>query len=64
MQLSVYSVPEGNGLVRVCAVLTGTTERSVLVDLQTVDGTAQGIFSHFLTEISLYFFTLSVHSFQ
>ena len=52
MQLSVYSVPEGNGLVRVCAVLTGMTERSVLVDLQTIDGTAQGTFSHFLTEIS------------
>ena len=67
MQLSVYSVPEGNGLVRVCAVLTGMTERSVLVDLQTIDGTAQGIFStyiHFLTEISLYFFTLSVYSFR
>ena len=45
MQLSVYSVPEGNGLVRVCAVLTGMTERSVLVDLQTLDGTAQGILS-------------------
>ena len=56
MQLSMYSVPEGDGSVRVCAVLTGMTERSVLVDLQTLDGTAQGIFStyvHFQTEISL-----------
>lgn len=44
MQLSVYSVLEGDGSVRVCAVLTGMTERSVLVDLQTLDGTAQGIF--------------------
>ena len=44
LQLSVYSVLEGNGSVRVCAVLTGMTERSVLVDLQTLDGTAQGIF--------------------
>ena len=44
MQLSVYSVLEGDGSVRVCVVLTGMTERSVLVDLQTLDGTAQGIF--------------------
>ena len=53
MQLSVYSVPEGNGLVRVCAVLTGMTERSVLVDLQTLDGTAQGILSTYVHPLHL-----------
>ena len=53
MQLSVYSVPEGNGLVRVCAVLTGMTERTVLVDLQTLDGTAQGILSTYVHSLHL-----------
>ena len=37
-----YSVGEGNGSQTVCAILSGMTQRSVIVTLSTVQETAQG----------------------
>ena len=37
-----YSVREADGLVRVCAILTGDTQREVLVNLTTLSGSALG----------------------
>ena len=41
-----YSVREADGLVRVCAILTGDTQREVLVNLTTLSGSALGQLSH------------------
>jgi len=37
-----YSVREVDGLVMVCAILTGDTQKEVLVNLTTLSGSAQG----------------------
>jgi len=37
-----YSVREADGLVMVCTILTGETQREVLVNLTTLSGSAQG----------------------
>ena len=41
-----YSVREADGLVRVCAILTGDTQREVLANLTTLSGSALGQLSH------------------
>ena len=55
---SEYTVDESEGGVSVCAVLNGTIETDVVVDLATAEGTAEGYTSYLLTP----FFFLSVHS--
>ena len=48
----VYVTGEEGGTLVVCAILAGPTERSVVVTLQTVDGTAQSkyqVYSHMLS---------------
>ena len=37
-----YQVSEANNSVVVCVNITDSIERSVVIDLQTLDGTAQG----------------------
>jgi len=44
MQQTAYMTGEGNSSLMVCAILRETTERSVVITLQTVDGTAQSRF--------------------
>ena len=41
-QQTLYTVGEAQGLLSVCAVVTGSTERSVAVDVAAVPGTASG----------------------
>ena len=43
-----YTVIESASFVTVCAVLTGQTERDVLVTMTTIQGTAQGMYHHYL----------------
>ena len=38
-----YQVSEANNSVVVCVNITDSIERSVVIDLQTLDGTAQGL---------------------
>ena len=42
LQQTFYVVNERDGSVMACAVLSGSTERNVLVSLDTADETAQG----------------------
>ena len=46
-----YTVIESASFVTLCAVLTGLTERDVLVTMTTVQGTAQGMSLHDLFHI-------------
>ena len=46
-----YTVIESASFVTVCAILTGLTERDVLVTMTTVQGTAQGMYLHCLLHI-------------
>ena len=41
-QQTLYTVGEAQGVLSVCAVVTGSTERSVAVDVAAVPGTASG----------------------
>ena len=43
LQQTSYSVGEGIGSLNVCALLSGTTQREVVVSLSTQAGSAQGI---------------------
>ena len=38
-----YQVSEANNSVVVCVNITDNIERNVMIDLQTIDGTAQGL---------------------
>ena len=38
----IYQVSEANNSVVVCVNITDSLERSVVINLQTMDGTAQG----------------------
>ena len=46
-QQTLYTVGEAQGVLSVCAVVTGSTERSVAVDVAVVPGTASGKLSVF-----------------
>ena len=46
-----YTVIESASFVTVCAVLTGQSERDVLVTMTTGQGTAQGMQPHDLLHI-------------
>ncbi len=37
-----YEITEGQGLVNVCAILTGLTDREVKVTAEAISGTAAG----------------------
>ena len=43
-----YTVIESASFVTVCANLTGQTERDVLVTMTTIQGSAQGMYHHYL----------------
>lgn len=43
LQQTSYSVGEGDGSQTVCAFLSGSTQREVIVSLSTQQGSAQGI---------------------
>ena len=49
-----YSVREADGLVMVCTILTGDTQREVLVNLTTLSGSAQGQLSPISTPMHAY----------
>ena len=46
-----YTVIESASFVTVCAMLTGQTERDVLVTMTTMQETAQGMYHHDLLHI-------------
>ena len=52
MQQMAYVTGEEDDPLVVCAILTGPTERSVVVILQTVDGTAQSKYQVYLRKLS------------
>ena len=52
MQQMAYVTGEEDDTLVVCAILTGPTERSVVVTLQTVDGTAQSKYQVYLRMLS------------
>ncbi len=37
-----YEITEGQGLVNVCTILTGVTDREVRISTETIAGTATG----------------------
>ena len=41
-QFAFYTVKEEDGYVRVCVELTGNLARSVIVEMSTMEGTAEG----------------------
>ena len=43
LQQQMYTVREGSGPLSVCIEINGTTEREVIINVSTEEGSAQGI---------------------
>lgn len=59
---TAYTVGEGDGSVRVCVLLTGLTQRNVLVIIPTEQGTAEGTLGIWTTYVHNDHFCCFLHS--